>query len=419
MIDLNKSTEIKNKIKMKFNSCWRDLEFWKRVVGDMAVVIIMSVFVTPFSSHHGVLAVAEGLDYPYEQTYVISAYYSPLPCQQRYVTGSYDGDIRLNGGGVRGADGTPVFPGMIAAPKTYQFGTKIYIPGVGITEVHDRGGAIVSAGNRGHDFDRLDIWMGYGDAGLKRALNWGKRTVTGTNYGLNSDVEVQIILNGYSTDEAIPNDCSNMPETPVPNAHVPQSDTSTLQKLPSDYSGSLNRGMSGEAVIRLQAELMKINYFKGPLTGYYGELTEHAVYKFQQSQNLVGSRDSAGAGVYGPRTQDRLGEIVAARNYRNTAVAAKKAGAELAVGEAVAGLDKVNLNGELGFGVSDPEVEKLQIFLRDKGYFNESFTSNYYGPQTYEAVMKFQLDHGLINSEGDRGAGRVGPSTLKLINALS
>ncbi|MBU0668223.1 hypothetical protein KJ951_03160, partial [Patescibacteria group bacterium] len=48
----------------------------------------------------------------YTRTYIISAYYSPLPGQLKYVTGSYQGDIRLNGGGVHGADGTPVYPGM-------------------------------------------------------------------------------------------------------------------------------------------------------------------------------------------------------------------------------------------------------------------------------------------------------------------
>ena len=68
----------------------------------------------------------------YQQTFIISAYYSPIPGQAKYVTGSYEGDIRLNGSGVNSADGTPVYPGMIAAPSTYAFGTKMNIPGIGI-----------------------------------------------------------------------------------------------------------------------------------------------------------------------------------------------------------------------------------------------------------------------------------------------
>ena len=104
--------------------------------------------------------------YPYQHTFVISAYYSPLENQKKYVTGSYKGDIRLNGHGVHGADGSDVYPGMIAAPKNYPFGTKLKIPGVGIATVHDRGGAIVNAGQRNQAHDRLDVWMGYGDATL-------------------------------------------------------------------------------------------------------------------------------------------------------------------------------------------------------------------------------------------------------------
>ena len=49
-----------------------------------------------------------------------------LPGQSRYLRGSYEKDIRLNGRGVAGADGTGVYDGMLAAPKTYAFGTKIY-----------------------------------------------------------------------------------------------------------------------------------------------------------------------------------------------------------------------------------------------------------------------------------------------------
>lgn len=64
----------------------------------------------------------------YEEKYLIAtAYYSPLPGQSYYLRGSYEADVRLNGNGTHGASGREVFPGMLAAPKTYEFGTKIYI----------------------------------------------------------------------------------------------------------------------------------------------------------------------------------------------------------------------------------------------------------------------------------------------------
>src|SRR5690606_35949985 len=62
---------------------------------------------------------------PYQQTFVTTAYYSPLPNQSYYVTGSYHWDKVLNGNGTHGASGTPVFEGMIAAPSSYAFGTQV------------------------------------------------------------------------------------------------------------------------------------------------------------------------------------------------------------------------------------------------------------------------------------------------------
>lgn len=52
---------------------------------------------------------------------------------------------------------------MIAAPKTYAFGTQIFFEGLGLGRVEDRGGAIVEAFARGQAHDRIDIWVGYGD----------------------------------------------------------------------------------------------------------------------------------------------------------------------------------------------------------------------------------------------------------------
>ena len=98
-----------------------------------------------------------------KRTIIATAYYSPIPGQSYYLKGSYEADIRLNGKGTHGASGSPVYVGMIAAPKTYAFGTKIVIAGMGTGTVEDRGGAIVTAGMRNNQHDRIDIWMGKGE----------------------------------------------------------------------------------------------------------------------------------------------------------------------------------------------------------------------------------------------------------------
>lgn len=78
------------------------------------------------------------------KTFIATAYYTPLPGQNSYYRGSYEADKELNGEGIQASDGTPVFVGMIAAPKNYAFGTKIAIDGLGVVSVHDRGGSIGS-----------------------------------------------------------------------------------------------------------------------------------------------------------------------------------------------------------------------------------------------------------------------------------
>ncbi len=373
--------------------------------------------------------------YPYTKTFTISAYYSPLPCQMRYATGSYTGDIRLNGSGVRSADGTPVYPGMIAAPRNYPYGTKMDIPGVGIVSVHDRGGAIVASDQEGV-FDRLDVWMGYGDKGLTRALNWGKRNLNVVVYGKDDSIKEKVFLSGYSPSEAIPNQCESTEPvkapTPVTENPVDSGVVHEAQRLTKD----LKIGDRGDQVLELQRELTRLNYFRTSITGYYGPVTEHAVFKFQQSQRLVGDKSSLGAGIFGPKTRDALNRVIVARGYktRMVAEATENHGQRL-----VASIDKNELESaniavagagtqssssfvsniltkELNPGQRDNEVETLQRVLRDKGFFEGMLITDYFGPVTKDAVLRFQLANNIVNSENDSGAGRVGPATLALLN---
>ena len=44
---------------------------------------------------------------------------------------------------LKGADGTAVYPGMLAGPPSYEFGTVVALDGLGVGTVHDRGSRIV------------------------------------------------------------------------------------------------------------------------------------------------------------------------------------------------------------------------------------------------------------------------------------
>src|SRR3989338_6601247 len=184
--------------------------------------------------------------FPYTASFVISGYYSPLPGQTRYVTGSYESDIRLNGGGVHGADGTPVFPGMIAAGRQIPYGTKIEIPGIGITSVHDRGGAINNK--------RLDIWMGHGELGMMRALAWGMRTVQVTVYGINDSVKEEVFLDA-----------------------LPLAQNVGILVRTKYFKVDIGYGDQTDSVKELQRFLKKLGFYKGFVDGYYGDSTREAV----------------------------------------------------------------------------------------------------------------------------------------------
>jgi hypothetical protein len=105
----------------------------------------------------------------------VTAYYSPEAIQWVWFHGDYATEIKINGRGVHGASGKPVFDGMLAWPKKYPFGTTVSIPGVGVWGIYDRWSAIVS--NTG--FDVIDIWAGAGLQGMVNALHRGSKMLTG------------------------------------------------------------------------------------------------------------------------------------------------------------------------------------------------------------------------------------------------
>jgi len=110
-----------------------------------------------------------------QQLFKISGYYSPKPVQDVYTRDTYDAEIRLNGRGTHGASWAPVFNGMVAAPKSYAFGTVIVLPGLGIWQVKDRWWAIVAS----DWYDRIDVRVGEWDEGIHRAKSIGLRWVVG------------------------------------------------------------------------------------------------------------------------------------------------------------------------------------------------------------------------------------------------
>lgn len=297
----------------------------------------------------------------YETKFIVTAYYSPIPGQKEYALGSLEADRILNGNGIAGADGTPVYFGMIAAPPEFRFGTPIHLDGVGLGEVHDRGGAIKN--------NRLDIWVGYGDEGLARAREWGKRVVTGKVYSPDAEVDASAI----SADSLL----------------------SVFEKesgIEGFFRTTLSIGDIGNPVKTLSRYLRFFGYYFGDETDVFTDELRQSLTSFQIANDIVEHRDALGAGIFGPVTMRLFNEIVG----------------EIVIDEYVS---HVLYPGSR----STDQVKTLQRRLKMLGFFDAE-VSGVYGFTTQKSVTDFQISQGIASSSTSPGAGAVGPRTLEAIN---
>lgn len=314
--------------------------------------------------------------FPYTDTFAITGYYSPLPDQEFFITGDYESEIRLNGRGVRGADRTEVYPGMVAAPPKYPYDTKMKIPGVGTVAVHDRGGAIVESGERGQSHDRLDIWMGQGTEGLFRALTWGKKVLDVVVFGVNQDVREEVYLETFAKAEDY-----------IRNVIF----------APKLFTEDLWYKQQNDDVKRLQEYMRQLGYYHGAIDGYYGDSVLQAVFAFQVDQKLVDSWEDIGAGHFGVSTRRALDRAVSSSETAASRVTQER------------------LPEDLGSRMQGENVRKLQEILIELGYL-KGFATGVYDEKTVDAVLRFQKENGIILDNTDPAAGYVGPKTRAMLS---
>lgn len=199
--------------------------------------------------------------------FVVTAYYSPLPNQDKYLTGNYESEKRLNWQWIAWASWKSVFSWMLAAPKSYNFGTKIYLEWLWIWSVEDRGWAIVPAWQRGYKHDRIDVWMWYWDEWLQRALYWWKRTVKG--YIVSSNSEVTINYNNVSS---------------------PKWATSWLSSQKDVFNYSLWIWSDISKVKKLQQFLKDLSLYNWDIDWVYNKEITNIVYSFQVSNDILSSQ---------------------------------------------------------------------------------------------------------------------------------
>ena len=403
---------------------------------------------------------------PFGQEFLVTAYYSPVPGQCCYVKGGLEADKILNGEGVIAADGSEVFPGVIAAPPSYPFGTRIALPGLGVFEVHDRGGAIQERDDGVH---RLDIWVGHGEEGLARALSFGLQRFTGTIYPpAESQPEVSFLfdslplffarLNPYKPSDGNflsvrPKLGDRGPSVSMLQEHLKTAGyfsrsvtdlfgQETQQGLsafirdyqleePSDQltqrtaayllaasyrsdardpvSGYVDKSAAPGVITEAQRILRFLGYYKGRTDGEYSDELASTILKFQQDNGLVGTLNDPGAGRIGPITSKAL-EL--AWNRKLVERRAERLFDRKRIEELLVERGEV-IERFLEEGEGWPEVRQLQQVLSQEGYFPPDRISGYFGGLTREAVLRYQMAHGIVSNPNDEAAGFVGPLTLE------
>lgn len=305
-----------------------------------------------------------------DQEFLTTAYYSPTPNQRRYYLGSYEEDIAFNGRGIAGNDGVGVYPGMIAASPSVPFGSRIALPEIGVIgTVHDRGGAMQDMPN---GTMRIDLWMGEGEEGLARALEWGARKVKGKIY--------------EPDHEAPPAESFDLAKFPAPE--------SALARLPSNPIILLNIpdpkfGDTSSEVAAIQHALKMLGYFDHDITNYYGDVTRDALVVFQRDLSIEGK-----------------GEV--ADEHTRTALVAHRT---IASKISPPPLPEGNV---LLQGTSGKAIRILQRILSLLGNY-EGEVDGEYSQKIMSSVYQFQTSRGIVQSLQDTGAGMVGPQTRRAL----
>jgi len=401
---------------------------------------------------------------PLMQDFVITAYYSPLPNQCCYVKGSFAADVVLNGQGTNGADGTEVYPGMVAAPKSYPFGTRISLPGIGIVTVHDRGGAINVLKSGAH---RIDVWMGSGEEGLARALAFGVRRVRGIVYPVGTGQPNESInlaafsaplamLKAYATEESSLLALRPMLnqkgasvqllqenlrdagyfEGPISGLFGPQTQKSLENflkdyeiKEPSDKLTELSAAYLAAAVERkkapdpfinvtpdsLKSEIAKaqrtlrfLGFYRGRTNGIFDDKLALSIALLQKEEGLVTTGQEPWVGRMGPITRSR-----AILHWQRSLLTMRA--------RQLMDINRVNdlmvkkgliVSAFLAEGDTDSDVHLLQNFLIARGYLKTERSTGHFGVETRKAVIAYQIDAKIIEKASDKGAGFVGPATI-------
>lgn len=330
--------------------------------------------------------------------FIVTAYYSPLPNQDDYITEDYAGDIRLNGSWNHGASGKEVFAWMLAAPKKYPFGTKIYLEWLWIGSVEDRGWSIIEASDWGPSHDRIDVWMGYGDEGRQRAILWGARKIS------------WYVISDSST-----------------GTTIKFWDTISI----NFSSGSIWPDSNPEDIKKLQKFLVSLKMYSGLIDGNHDSIRD-IIIDYQLKKGIISSRDDEEAGYFWAKTVAQI-----KRDYPTMSFSTKKTNTSTQkvssntnnTGTTITNnpLIKVSVtrfwsnqtnyvkaaSKDIDTNSDSSDIKQLQTLLTHIWIYSWGIDGNY--TSVKQVLINYQLKRKIITSKSDIGAGNFGPKTRETL----
>ena len=160
----------------------------------------------------------------------------------------------------------------------------------------------------------------------------------------------------------------------------------------------LKKGMQHDDIKLLQEELKNKGFFNNETTTYFGDITLNAVKSFQAAYGL--SQD----GIFGPGTYEVLKSLNESKVNEEVV--------DVAITPEVQTFGAVTLTyiRDLKLDVTGTDVNQLQECLKKLGYLVIENTTEYYGPQTMEAVSAFQKSYSITED------GIAGLHTIEILN---
>lgn len=177
-------------------------------------------------------------------------------------------------------------------------------------------------------------------------------------------------------------------------------------------------GLSGPDVTQLQLQLTQAGIYQGPITGYYGTLTQAAVTRFQQLNGLIAS------GIVDSNTLAVLNQTLIAldsmvvESVEVVPVVSRQAAPQVVVQTvpqpvitrpSTERVVVVPASNQMMYrGDSGQPVRQIQQILTELEFYDGPITG-YYGSLTEEAVVRFQQTIGL------EANGVTGPITWQAL----